>query len=66
MSSYVQRDKDATDWLLESNFHMLPNGDIFLTQALTYLFLNKFGGTVLTFDTILIKSITALGQLITR
>ncbi len=44
----------------------MPNGNVFLAQALTYLFLHRFGGTVLGFDTILLEPVTSLGQFVAR
>ncbi len=65
-NSFIKNNKAATSWLLETDFHKLPDADVFLTQVLSYLFLHKFGGSVLTFDTILVKSITPLGQFVAR
>ncbi len=65
---YIRQNPPATSWLLESNFHREEGGRAgeFLAQALSYLFLIRFGGTVLDFDTILSKSVTTLGQFIAR
>ncbi len=66
---YIRQNPSATSWLLESNFHREEEGGRageFLAQALSYLFLIRFGGTVLDFDTILSKSVTTLGQFIAR
>ncbi len=53
-------------WFIKSDFHKSPHVSVFLENALGYVLLKKFGGAVLSFDTLLVKSITSLGQFYSR
>lgn len=54
------------DWFINSDFHKSQHFSKFLLDGLTYLFLEKFGGTVMTFDYLLSASTTPLNQFINR
>jgi hypothetical protein len=53
-------------WFIESGFHKLNDMDEYLNSALTYAILHKFGGIVLNFDVLLRRSVTSLGQFLSR
>ena len=54
------------EWYLNSNFHKSEHMEEFLLAALTYIFLQKFGGTVLSFDILLRKRIGSKGPFLSR
>ena len=54
------------DWLLDSNFHLLDDMPEYLSHALAYIFLYKFGGAVLNFDYLLTEPIGTLGNFLSR
>ena len=57
---------DAKEWFINSDFQNTDQFSKYLENALTYAFLDKFGGTALSFDYLLLHSITSLGQSVGR
>jgi hypothetical protein len=53
-------------WFMDSNFHKQDHMVRYLDAALSYVFLHKFGGTVLSFDLLLRKSIAPMGEFLAR
>ena len=45
------------DWLVGSDFQKSAHFDTFLREAMAYEFLDKFGGTALDFDVLLLQTI---------
>ena len=45
------------DWLIGSDFQKSAHFDTFLREAMAYEFLDKFGGTALDFDVLLLQTI---------
>ena len=54
------------EWYLNSDFHKSEHMEEFLLAALSYIFLHKFGGTVLSFDILLRRRIGSKGPFLTR
>jgi hypothetical protein len=57
---------DAKEWFISSDFQKTDQFSKYLENAITYAFLDKFGGTVLNFDYLLLRSITSLGESVGR
>ena len=65
LSKYFTQ-SNAKSWLLNSNFQKTDYYEKFLRDALTYVFLDKYGGIVLDFDILLLKSFKSRESLLNR
>ena len=54
------------DWFINSDFQKSPYSASYLEDAIAYTLLKKFGGVVLPFDILLLKSISGLGPFFAR
>ena len=57
---------NAKEWFIKSDFQKTEQFPRYLENSITYAFLDKFGGTVLSFDYLLLRSITGLGESVGR
>ena len=54
------------NWFIHSDFHKSNYSAIFLNNVLSYVFVKKFGGTALDFDSLLLKPVTSLGEFLVK
>ena len=63
----MEQNKHLEQWFTQSGFQLNPDQiEHHLTNVLTYIFLYRFGGTVLTFDLLLRKPIGSLGSFLSK
>ncbi|TRY70399.1 hypothetical protein TCAL_02410 [Tigriopus californicus] len=66
VSKYLRQNIYLEQWFIESGFQESDQMPDHLTNALTYAMLNKFGGTALSFDVLLLRSISWMGDILPR
>lgn len=66
VSKYLKQNMYLKQWFVESGFHESDQMPEHLSNALTFAMLYKFGGTVLSFDTLLLRSLSWMGDILPR